>query len=333
LVEKDNPMKILDLELEHGLEDILARNGCVFPICSNSKRPLPLSGNKIGKPDKGGYKLATNDPRLIWNYFRGDPLPEDMPEQALKLLNLWRWTDQPNAAIALDMSGLVVIDADDLGELEEFVKKYGSFPATFTVKSPRQGGGVHYYFKAKNIAYRRSLEEFPHIDIKHHGYVLISGSAKREDGKVIGRYLITDNSPISDMPDWLLPLIEKPVASTQNRSREDDWGESLNWWIMERARAYVAKMPPAISGSGGHNATFAAACALVRGFALSTEEAFEILEEYNLRCEPPWSEWELRHKIQSAIDCQTSTLGYLIDACDSRGKAENKEKLVIETLW
>ena len=38
---------------------------------------------------------------------------------------------------------------------------------------------------------------------------------------------------------------------------------------IDRALAYVAKMPAAISGRGGHAATFAVAKALVHGFALS----------------------------------------------------------------
>lgn len=70
--------------------------------------------------------------------------------------------------------------------------------------------------------------------------------------------------------------------------------------VQERARLYVATMPPAISGSGGHTATFKAAVALVKGFALGEADAWSILLEYNARCAPPWSERELRHKIASA---------------------------------
>jgi hypothetical protein len=67
----------------------------------------------------------------------------------------------------------------------------------------------------------------------------------------------------------------------------------------DRARAYVAKMPPAVSGQGGHDATFAVAKATIHDFALSESEAWQILCEYNGRCSPPWSERELRHKVES----------------------------------
>lgn len=68
----------------------------------------------------------------------------------------------------------------------------------------------------------------------------------------------------------------------------------------ERARRYVAKLDAAVAGAGGHAATFHVACVLVQGFGLSGSEALPLLREYNLRCDPPWSESELAHKINGA---------------------------------
>ena len=70
---------------------------------------------------------------------------------------------------------------------------------------------------------------------------------------------------------------------------------------LERCRRYVAKMPAAISGSGGHNATFRVACAAAGVFHLDVAEVYEILVEYNERCVPPWSPRELRHKAEEAV--------------------------------
>ena len=69
---------------------------------------------------------------------------------------------------------------------------------------------------------------------------------------------------------------------------------------MERARRYIAKCPPAISGQGGHNAAFHVASLLVHGFALADADAMALLQAWNRCCQPPWSERELRHKIESA---------------------------------
>ena len=76
--------------------------------------------------------------------------------------------------------------------------------------------------------------------------------------------------------------------------------------MVERARAYVAKMETAISGQGGHAATFAVARKLVQDFALPEPDAWMLLCEYNQRCQPPWTERELRHKMQSAATAHTS---------------------------
>lgn len=70
--------------------------------------------------------------------------------------------------------------------------------------------------------------------------------------------------------------------------------------VYERAYLYVAKCPAAISESGGHNATFTVACALVKGFDLTIDEARPIMREYNGRCQPPWSEAEIEHKLKQA---------------------------------
>jgi putative DNA primase/helicase len=69
---------------------------------------------------------------------------------------------------------------------------------------------------------------------------------------------------------------------------------------IERARAYLARMAPAISGQNGHGQTFDAACALVKGFGLSVEQARPVFDEWNQRCEPPWSPAEIEHKLRSA---------------------------------
>lgn len=68
-----------------------------------------------------------------------------------------------------------------------------------------------------------------------------------------------------------------------------------------RARAYLAKLPPAISGQHGHAATFTAACRLVE-FGLSFEQALPLLAEWNqTHCRPPWTAHELRHKLRDAF--------------------------------
>ena len=67
----------------------------------------------------------------------------------------------------------------------------------------------------------------------------------------------------------------------------------------DRARAYLAKVPGAIAGQSGHDWTFHAAALLVIDFGLTIEEALPLLQEWNESCQPPWSDSELMHKLES----------------------------------
>lgn len=67
------------------------------------------------------------------------------------------------------------------------------------------------------------------------------------------------------------------------------------------ARAYLAKLPAAVSGQGGHPATYRAASILAHGFDLPYDDAWALLNEWNRsHCSPPWSEKDLRHKLNDA---------------------------------
>ncbi len=71
--------------------------------------------------------------------------------------------------------------------------------------------------------------------------------------------------------------------------------------MVARARAYLATVEGAVSGQGGHKRTFRAACVLVQKFGLSGPEAWPLLLEWNEKCQPPWSERELLHKLEDAL--------------------------------
>lgn len=99
--------------------------------------------------------------------------------------------------------------------------------------------------------------------------------------------------------------------------------------IIDRARKYVSKMDPAVSGAGGHNATFAVAVALVQGFNLSESEAWLLLNEYSQRCSPPWNEKDLRHKLRQAESANTKQeRGWLVGKDADRGKISREDGVV-----
>lgn len=91
----------------------------------------------------------------------------------------------------------------------------------------------------------------------------------------------------------LAPPEVKPKSIPRKRKGEEAT-------VIRRAREYLAKIDPAISGQHGHDITYRAACTLVIDFDLSIDEARPLLAEFNERCQPPWTEAELDHKLESA---------------------------------
>lgn len=136
-------------------------------------------------------------------------------------------------------------------------------------------------------------------------------------GHRIGK-LSQDVEPRQAELQWLAATYE-PKPEPQPAT---DWqSESA---IVERARKYLATLPVSISGQGGHNAAFRAACASVIDFGLSESDAMGLLREWNQGCQPPWSERELSHKVSDATK-QPGERNRLRNA-----KPENWSKIRIE---
>ncbi|MCH2212787.1 MAG: AAA family ATPase, partial [Fuerstiella sp.] len=137
-----------------------------------------------------------------------------------------------------------------------------------------------------------------------------------------GHPYITDcTSQVGNLLEKHWPHVSKAgQVTTQLPAFSDDH-------VMERARKYVAKMPGAVSGQSGHNQTFAVACKLVQGFDLSQQQALMIMREFSSRCEPPWTESDMCHKVEDA-DKQPGERGYLLRASHSRREDESDERMV-----
>jgi hypothetical protein len=105
------------------------------------------------------------------------------------------------------------------------------------------------------------------------------------------------------------PLVQEPAAA-QDRPRPINATRDT----VERARRYVAAVPPAVAGRHGDADTFRVCCRLVRGFALDDDDAFSVLSEWNLKCQPPWLESELRAKLEGARRYGREPIGGLLTA-------------------
>ena len=100
---------------------------------------------------------------------------------------------------------------------------------------------------------------------------------------------------------------------------------------LERARRYLSKMDGSVSGSGGDQACFAAALAMVKGFGLPESVALDLLRcEFNPKCAPPWSERELLHKVRQASKAPSES-GYLLGKNRQRVTEDEWKRVRSET--
>jgi hypothetical protein len=114
------------------------------------------------------------------------------------------------------------------------------------------------------------------------------------------------------IPD-VIPTPTPPPMAAPQLSLTDAAGD-----LPSRAAAYLEHVGPAISGSGGSTHTFVVAQKLVLGFGLDDSTALSILSRWNQTCQPPWSERDLRRKIQQARERGTMVPGKLANASRSR---------------
>jgi hypothetical protein len=232
-----------------------------------------------------------------------------------------RWaaaSPEANIGIACGpASRLLVLDIDPRNggdaSLEVLEAELGVLP--HTVQANTGGGGFHLFFRA-TFGHRLRGKVGSGVDVKFAGGYVVAPPSIHASGRAYA--WAAGRSPSE------LPLAELPARWGGALQRDRIRAPEPRWQAEtprseQRARAYARKMSPAISGSHGHDATFRAALAVARGFALDEETAFRVLrDEWNPNCVPPWSDHELRRKVREASRRGGVPWGYLIDDSSRR---------------
>ena len=188
------------------------------------------------------------------------------------------------------VSGLAVVDCDS-PEATQFWTS--NFPRAGAVVETGRGGTHHYYALPADVELRNRAKIDGHeIDLRGNGGYIVAPPSIHPNGRRY-RWLcdpVADSSSLSAIdPAWFAPRPTENGASLANHR-----------FPTRAAAAYIAKIH-AVSGKGGHNATFRAACVL-RDFGLSSDEALAELTRWNeTNATPPWSLSELTHKVDDAF--------------------------------
>ena len=241
-------------------------------------------------------------------------------------------------------NNLVSIDADTDDGLIEFQTLNPSISASYTTKGSR-GGNI--WFRIQDI-YPQSCK-ITTLDGKPWGEFRADGMQTVIHGThPTGiKYTWNGNPPLSanfsdiNFPAGLKLSWEFKTQSVDVNPNASKLSDSSS--VIERARAYIKAMPPAIEGQGGDAATFNVAKKLVHDFGLSPDQAMPLMLEYNARCIPPWDEKDLLNKLSRATNLTTTQtpMGALAapihttatkPASDAKEEAERKKIELIDSI-
>ncbi|MGC3971644.1 MAG: bifunctional DNA primase/polymerase [Pirellulales bacterium] len=178
-----------------------------------------------------------------------------------------------------------VVDIDHHELIVRFESKFRECITTI-IATPR--GGRHYY--GTNIVRNEQNKGW---DVRGwHGYVVGVGS-RTTDGSYLALTEVVPITELKNFPDELFQR-KKHAAHTSTAFREAD---PLR--LVDRARRWLAKHRPAVTGQRGSDVMFYACCRMFQ-LGLTMDQAIGPILEYNAKCVPPFSEKEIRHKLEDA---------------------------------
>ncbi len=227
------------------------------------------------------------------------------------------WTDFSTAVASAEQNGLGIgfvfdgsddligIDLDDCrdpatGKLAGWALDFIDILKTYTEVSP-SGTGVKIFVRGVLPEGCRSGFKRPEGDGKVEVYskgrfFTVTGQRVHGTPDDVRERQGPLTALMTTLAKWV-PEVVKPVKVqaqpqqplTPDRERQ-----------IKRASTYLAPIPGAVSGQDGSRDTFIVV-KKVLGFRLNREDTFDVLQPWNLKCVPPWSDAELWHKIDGAM--------------------------------
>jgi hypothetical protein len=255
--------------------------------------PRPRPGVPEGQPGDGKV------PAIAWLYLQHCRQTED---------EIRRLFAQPmNIAIITGaISDLVVIDADEPAAL-----RWCTANLPYTPWQTQTSRGFHLFYRhpgseVRNRARIETRDGRLAIDVRGDGGYVIGPSSIHASGAVY-RAAGDWTEAREAVPRFWVGWLARPTRPAPNVARVHHLPTGD---VVERARRYLAAIPPPQIGQGSDAATLYAACRLVRGFELNESDATSLLWAW---CgnRPGWT-WDwIAQKVQHAARYGSEPIGAL----------------------
>lgn len=192
---------------------------------------------------------------------------------------------------------------DSLAELSRVLNFDLKDKAEFSTHTA--SGGYHLYYKKNQaIKFPNTIELFKGVEFKQKGQQVLIPNSVLPDGR---KYtLIKGNiKGLIEIPTKFYEVIGKRGAS---KAVLTGTGFADNQADINRMRQLLANIPPAVEGQSGDIATFKVCC-LGKDYGLSPDVFFELLTEWNNKCEPSWDIVDLKKKMINAYSYSQNKAG------------------------
>ena len=274
------------------------------PTISHYANATAIHGTQTTLTDfMAGIRTGTSATRIAAVRAAGDTEAVKALKKALPCVTFaGTFTQRKNAALVAH-SGLICADLDTLGERAVSVRaQLANDPRTVALFTSPSGDGLKAVFRCDPAR--------PHLHAFHAARAhvqTLTGEAIDDACKDVARlcFVSHDADAFLAADVSAIPLLDYPASVPEVQAAGgmegfDDDPVLLTPEIEIKARAYLAKLPPAINGQGGSEVTFKVALALAWGFGLADADAMPLFREYSDRCSPPWTDDELLHKLDGA---------------------------------
>lgn len=179
-----------------------------------SDQPNSIRAEALKLYDAHGWFVIPTDPGAKKPYFGftyKDRYGDNLPSR--EVVSGWPEWCSPGVRLGARtgaVSGIIVVDVDS-EEAHDFIKTKGH-PIGPMVQSPREGGGLHLYFKHPDFYIKNAVgfAGIDGLDVRgDYGIVVLPPSPDHKTGRAYEWIISPDDVPVPPCPAWLIDLLKR----------------------------------------------------------------------------------------------------------------------------